>query len=140
MNFSNRDISKEELDNIYEDFKKIDDEYKVPNAKTKRINVTVEDNNEIIGFASGLTNHKWFNLTDLWVHENYRKQGLGAKILNMLEDDAKNQGIEHIYTWTTGYNRNDIFYEKQGYKKFTVLENFFEVVNGDHIGYRKDLF
>ena len=139
MIITDRDISKNELNKNYDDFKKIETEYKVPDAKTKRYNVTAEENGEIIGFASGLTNHNWFNLTDLWINKNYRGQGLGSKILNKLEEQVKSHGIKHIYTWTTGYNKNDIFYEKQDYRKFTVLENFFEVENGHHIGYRKDL-
>ena len=138
MTISDRDISKEELHRIYDDFKKIEYEYGIPDANTKRHNTTVEENDEIIGFASGLTNHKWFYLSNLWINEKYRNQGLGAKILNMLEEKVKLLGIDHIYTWTTGYNMNTMFYKKQGYKKFTILENFYEVENGHQIGYRKD--
>lgn len=139
MKFTDRNVTKEELDKIYDDFKKIEEIYGVPDTCSNRYNVTVEENNEIIGFASGLTNHKWFNLTDLWIHEDYRGQGLGSKILRMLEEDIKLKGIKHVYTWTTGYNKNDVFYKKQGYEEFTNLEGFFEVNDGDHIGLRKDL-
>ena len=88
--------------------------------------------------ASGLTNHKWFYLSDLWVHEDYRRQGLGANLLTLLEDKIKSIGVEHVYTWTTGYNSNEIFYEKQGYKQCLIFEDFFEVNSGHHICLRKD--
>jgi GNAT superfamily N-acetyltransferase len=73
----------------------------------------------------------------MWVHEDYRRQGLGTKLLSMLEDVVKAIGMEHIYTWTSGFV-NPIFYEKQGYHKFTIFEDFFEVKGYHHIGYRKD--
>lgn len=139
MKITKREITKDELKKIYDDFRKIEITHNVPEANTRRLNIMVEENDEVIGFASGLTNHKWFNLTDLWVHENFRKKGLGSKMLKMLEADIKEIGIQYIFTWTTGFDSNDIFYEKQGYKKFTIFENFFEVKNGHHIGYRKDL-
>ena len=112
MKFTNRNVTKEELKNIYDDFRGIESRYGVPEASQVRYNVTVEENDKLIGMASGLTNHKWFNLTDLWIHEKYRKQGLGSKILKQLEEDIKSKGVKHIYTWTTGFDKNDIFYEK----------------------------
>lgn len=138
MKFTDRDISKEELDRIYEDFKKIEKQDGVPEANSKRYQFIAEEDGEVIGYVSGLTNHKWFTLTDLWVDENHRRKGLGAQLLKMIEEKVKSIGIEHVYTWTSGFN-NPKFYEKQGYKAFTVLEDFFEVKGYHHIGYRKEL-
>ena len=139
MTITDRNVTKQELDDIYKDFKNIEAKYGVPDAKSNRYNITAEEDGKVIGFASGLTNHKWFYLTDLWISDEYRNQKLGSKILKLLEDKVKSKGIKHIYTWTTGYNKNEIFYEKQGYKTFTVFEDFFEVKDGHHIGLRKDL-
>jgi GNAT superfamily N-acetyltransferase len=138
MIITNREITKSELDEIYADFKKIETQDGVPPFEQKRYNITAEENGMVVGFASGLTNHKWFVLTDLWVHEGYKRKGLGTKILSMLEADVKAIGTEHIYTWTSGFT-NPKFYEKQGYYAFTVFEDFFEVKGYHHIGYRKDL-
>jgi len=138
MNFTDRDITKQELKDIYDDFKKIELQDGVPDVEQVRHNIVAEENGMVIGFASGLTNHKWFYLSDMWVHENYRRQGLGTRLLNMLENKVQSIGIEHIYTWTSGFI-NPFFYEKQGYKVFTVFEDFFEVEVYHHIGYRKDL-
>jgi len=138
MKISDREVTKQELKVIYDDFKKIDINYGVPHVEQTRYNVTAEENGTVIGMASGLTNHKWFYLSDLWIHEDYRGQGLGAKLLAMLEGKIKSIGIEHIYTWTTAYNSNEIFYEKQGYRQCFVFEDFFEINNGHHICLRKD--
>ena len=139
MKITKREITAQEHKDIYDDFRVIEIEHGVPEANTRRLNVTVDDGGSVIGFVSGLTNRKWFNLTDLWIHKDHRNKGLGAKILKMLEDDARAIGMEHIYTWTTGYDSNDIFYKKQGYKQFTVFEDFFGIKGGHHFGFRKDL-
>ena len=139
MEITKREVSKEELEYMLSDFRKIEIEYDVEEQNSRRLNITIDEDGEVVGFASGLTNHKWFNLTDLWIHEKYRTKGYGAKILKMLEDNAKDIGMEHMYTWTTGYNSNEIFYEKQGFKQCFMFENFFGVKDGHHICLRKDL-
>ena len=138
MQITDREVTKHELKEIYDDFKKIEIQYGVPQIEQERYNITADEHGIVIGMASGLTNHKWFYLSDLWVHEDYREQGLGAKLLSMLEDKIKTIGIEHIYTWTTAYNSNELFYEKQGYRQCFIFENFFEVKDGHHVCLRKD--
>jgi len=135
---TDRNITKDELNKIYDDFKKIEKQDGIPDANTRRYEYIAEENNKVIGFISGLTNHKWFYLTDLWVHENYRRNGLGTKLLLMLENKLKSLEIKHIYAWTSGFN-NPIFYEKLGYKVFTIFEDFFEIKGYHHTGYRKEL-
>jgi len=137
MTITDRDITKAELDEIYADFKKIEMQDGVPISEQKRYQFVAEENGEIIGLASGLTNHRWFYLTDLWVHAQYRRRGLGAKLLAMLENAVKAVGMKHMYTWTSGFN-NPMFYEKQGYHVFAVFEDFYEVKGYHQIGYRKD--
>ena len=138
MKITDRNLTKQELKEIYDDFKKIEIQHGVPQVEQERYNVTADENGMVIGMASGLTNHKWFYLSDLWVHENYRGQKLGAKLLALLENNIKSIGIEHIYTWTTAYNSNELFYEKQGYRQCFIFEDFFEVKGGHHICLRKD--
>jgi len=137
MNIVDREITKEELQAIYDDFKKIEIQDGLSQDESKRYNVVAEENGAVVGFASGLTQYEWFHLTDLWVHENHRRQGLGAKILKMLEDKIKPAGMRHVYTWTTGFI-NPKFYESQGYKAFTVFENYCGREGYHKVGYRKD--
>ena len=139
MIITDREITKEELEKIYDDFTRMEIADGVPQAERKRFSYTAEENDMVVGFASGLTNHKWFYLSDMWVHEDYRRQGLGTKLLGLLEDKTKTAGIKHIYTWTHGFT-NPHFYKKQGYQIFTVFEDFFEIKGYHHTGFRKDLF
>ena len=99
MRILNRCITKEELDNIYEDFKKIEKLDGLPEANRRRVEYICEDNNnKVIGYVSGLTNHQWFYLSDVWIHEEYRRKGLGTKLLFLLASELKTNGIKHIYT------------------------------------------
>lgn len=137
IKITDRNITKTELKTIYADFEKIERLNGIKDRNEKRYEYVAEEKGRVIGLASGLTDHKWFYLSDLWVHEDFRRTGLGTKLLSMLEDKVKDIGIEHIYTWTAGPNNAD-FYQKLGYQVFTVFEDFYEVDGYDQIGYRKD--
>ena len=89
MRYTDRTITAEEYAAICEDFQKIERAHGIPESKTERLNVTVDAAGGVIGFASGLTNRKWFSLTDLWIDEKHRGHGLGAEILRLLEEKAK---------------------------------------------------
>jgi len=138
MNISERDITPAELESIYDDFRNIEIADGVPQRKTERYQYVFEENGAVIGYVSGITEHKWFYLTDLWVEESYRRQGLGTRLLNMIEQKASDVGMEHIYLWTSGFI-NPLFYEKLGYIRFTVLEDKYEVEGYHQTGYRKDI-
>ena len=138
MTFSDREITPEELQEIYRDFESIEKRDGVPDAKSRRLQYLAEENGMVIGFVSGLTNHRWFYLSDLWVREDHRGKGQGSRLLAQMEKQLQSMGIEHIYTWTSGFS-NPRFYEKHGYSIFTVFEDFFEIPGYHHIGYRKDL-
>lgn len=52
-------------------------------------------------------------------HENYRKQGITKELLGYFEDLARKQGFKYI---TLG-SKEDIFYEKCGYKVISQVHN-----------------
>lgn len=138
MTITERDISKQELDMIYDDFKAIEASEGIPYQPSVRYQFIAEENGSIIGYVSGLTEHKWFYLTDLWVDASHRRKGLGSKLLCMIEEKAADAGLEHIYLWTAG-PVNPLFYESLGYTLFAVLENKFGIEGYHQSGYRKAL-
>lgn len=99
------------------------------------------DNETFIGCSSGLAyKHangysKWCQLTDLYVEKPYRKQGIGAELLEKLEERFRLLGVESIYTWTAGYEAPD-FYKKQGYRVFTEMEDWYHTGHA-RVGLRK---
>ena len=138
MTVTEREISKQELDTIYEDFRRLEASYGVPYSPSVRYRYTAEEGGSVIGYVSGITEHKWFYLSDLWVEASHRGQGLGSKLLELIEAKALNVGMEHIYLWTAGPD-NPKFYEKHGYTCFTVLENKFGIEGYHQTGFRKAL-
>jgi len=139
MKITDREITKAELAAIYEDFTKIEIKNGIPQVERKRYSFTAEENGVVIGFVSGLSHfHTHIYLSDLWVHENHRRQGLGTKLLAMFEEKVKSVGIKHIHTETSG-TINPFFYEKNGYTKFGILEDYHEVAGQHRIWYKKDL-
>ena len=133
-----RDISQEELEEIYADFKAMERADGVCPQKETRYQFVAEENGKMIGLASGLVHHEWFYLSDLWVREGHRGKGLGSQLLVCLEEKVRSLGVKHIYTWTSGH-KNPRFYERHQYRVFTVFENYYGIEDYPQIGYRKDL-
>lgn len=85
-------------------------------------NIKDESNNIIAGINSILYYWNMLYIDILFVNENYRKKGLGGKLLKTLETEAIAQGAELIYLDTFDFQAKD-FYIKNGYEIFGVLEN-----------------
>ncbi|WP_225446605.1 GNAT family N-acetyltransferase [Paenibacillus rhizovicinus] len=58
----------------------------------------------------------------LWVKEEYRRSGLGSKLLADIERTARKHGICLIHLETFDFQALD-FYLKHGYEVFGVLDN-----------------
>jgi len=138
-----RDTTSVELERINAGF----DEHAVDNGveiqSSARIGFIALDGEKFIGCASGLAYKNgieysgWFYLTDLFVEKEYRLQGIGSKLLKMLEEKLLQYGINKIWTWTAAYEGPE-FYKRQGYEVFAEMENWYS--SGDsRIGLRKEI-
>ncbi|GFI42625.1 MAG: GNAT family N-acetyltransferase [Dorea sp.] len=58
----------------------------------------------------------------LWVSEQYRRTGLGKKLLLQVEAKARKKGARLIHLDTFDFQARG-FYESQGYEVFGVLED-----------------
>ncbi|WP_152393609.1 GNAT family N-acetyltransferase [Paenibacillus guangzhouensis] len=58
----------------------------------------------------------------LWVREDYRKKGLGSRLLREIENAVKAYGCHLIHVDTFDFQAKD-FYVKHGYEIFGVLED-----------------
>lgn len=105
-------------------------EFGNPKEQQERFGYVALKNGNFIGASSGLAQKfdnscgKYFYLSDLLVEKDYRKKGIGKKLLGLLEEKVKSLGVEYIWTWTASYEAES-FYIKQGYKIFTRFENFY---------------
>jgi len=93
----------------------------IPNILINR--VIEDEHGEIIAGISGRM-YCWncIYIDILWVKEEYRKFGLGSKLLNEVETTAKEKGCYLIHMDTFDFQAKD-FYIKHGYEIFGVLEN-----------------
>lgn len=130
IDFIERDITSVELAQMNAGFDLHATEHGNPPVPSKRYGFVVMDGETFVGCASGLTNdnYQWFYLTDLFIEETYRGRGLGAGILQRLEERLIEAGIKNIWTWTAGYEAPG-FYKSQGYTVFAEMENWY--VTGD---------
>lgn len=105
-------------------------EFNIPSEKSERFGFVATDNGRYVGSSSGLaqkydqTYCDYFYLSDLLVEKEYRGNGYGKKLLELLEAKIKSVGINQIWTWTADYEAES-FYLKQGYKVFVKFENYY---------------
>ncbi|AVQ38050.1 GNAT family N-acetyltransferase [Clostridium botulinum] len=87
------------------------------------INRVIEDTNgEIIaGILSNMYCWNCIYIDALWVKEEYRKDGLGTKLLKELEKIAKEKDCHLIHLDTFDFQAKD-FYIRHGYEIFGVLD------------------
>lgn len=84
-----------------------------------------EDNQKIVGFITGEIFKKkaWYtvqlgSINNLYVIEEYRNNGIGKKLMQIMIDSLKEKGITNIELNTFSGNVDAIkFYEKLGFKK-----------------------
>ena len=61
-------------------------------------------------------------LETLWVSDEYRRQGLGHRLLETIENDLKEFGCENCHLDTFDFQGPE-FYEAQGYSQFGKIEH-----------------
>jgi len=139
INFREREMTVPDFRKMKVGFDQQSLEYGNPAGASERYGFVVMDGERFIGCASGLTdeNNKWFFLSDLFIEQEYRGRGLGAAVLEKLENRVAALGLKHIWTWTAGYEAPG-FYKKQGYVVFVELEDWY-LSGHSRIGLRKRL-
>ena len=75
-----------------------------------------------MGGLWGRTSFEWLFVELLFVPENLRGQGLGAKLLEMAETEAQNRKC--LGAWLDTLSTDACrFYQRQGYRLFGVIED-----------------
>lgn len=78
---------------------------------------------EVLGGIIGATYWNWLYINLMWIHEDYRRQGYGAKLLELAEAEAKKRGAAYAHLDTFSFQAPD-FYRKYGYEVYGTLQNF----------------
>ena len=74
----------------------------------------------VIGGILGGTYWGWMYIDILWVHEDYRKQGIGSRLLAAAEKEAVLRGCHHVHVDTMSWQA-PAFYQKHGYEVIGIL-------------------
>ena len=139
MTYSDKPLSSDDLKQVQKGFALISARAGESPAETLRLTVQVREDELFIGCASGLASNSksWFYLTDLFVKEDCRNQGVGRELLERIEVLASEHGALHIWTRTESHGAFG-FYRKCGYEVLFELPGWYS--NGhSHIGLSKEV-
>ena len=76
-----------------------------------------------VGGLVGETVWGWLQVKELWVAQEYRGRGWGAKLLALAESHALNRRCHHAFLDTFDFQALS-FYQQQGYEIFGSLADF----------------
>ena len=106
-------------------------------AESEPLNLYVEDEHgEIMAGLVAETFGNWLDIEYLFVKEDLRGQGIGSKLLQQAESEAKNRNCRYVFVNTYQFQA-PAFYKKQGYKKVFTLKDY--PYTGQRHYYQKDL-
>ena len=66
---------------------------------------------------------RWLYIDAIWIDANYRKQGIGKRLVISAEQKAKKKGIKRARLYTFDFQALP-FYQKLGYTVYGELEDF----------------
>lgn len=118
---SDSDIIKQ-IDNLLGDFNKTQVDY---NSRMDYLPLNFhikDDTGALIAGINSFSCWQMLYLSEFWVKEEYRGQGLGTRLLKKVETEAKHHGTLIVQTDTFDWQAKD-FYLKFGYKVFGVIDN-----------------
>ena len=97
-----------------------------PVRPSQRFTFVAMDGELFVGCASGITNDngQWLILTNLFIEQPYRGQGIGATVLARLEEKAATLGVRNMWRWTAAYEAPG-FYKRLGYGILAELEHWY---------------
>jgi ribosomal protein S18 acetylase RimI-like enzyme len=90
--------------------------------------IVKNENKEIIAGIAGWTWAGICEITQLWVSENHRQNGIGRMLLEAAESEAKTKGCVSILVRSYSFQAPH-FYEKYGYHAHYILNGFPEGYN-----------
>ena len=106
-------------------------------AESVPLNLYLEDEkgNLMAGLVAEIFGN-WLEIEYLFVKEELRKQGIGSKLLQQAESEAKNRNCRFAFVNTYQFQAPD-FYLSHGYKEVFTLEDY--PYTGQRYYYQKDL-
>mgnify|MGYP000931225230 FL=1 len=106
-------------------------------AESEPLNLYVEDDNgQLLAGLVAETFGNWLEIEYLFVKEDLRGQGIGSKLLQQAESEAKRRNCRYVFANTYQFQA-PAFYQKYGYKEVFTLKDY--PYTGQRYYYQKDL-
>jgi len=84
--------------------------------------VAKTDQDRLVAGLVANASYGWLLIKALWVEEAQRRQGLGTSLMNQIESRGHQIGC-HSAWLDTSSPPSKLFYEKLGYRQFSMLRN-----------------
>lgn len=104
--------------------------------KSSHFSVFAKEGAQIIGGALIWEHSDALYIDALWCNEQYRKKGIGTKIITMIDDVAKTKGLPKIFVDTYEFQAQ-AFYEKNGFYCIGTIPKYLKEY--DRIFMRKNI-
>lgn len=128
----NYNPNEEEVNFINDALRKFNDEKVGPDNHELLNIVEYDENGNIIAGILGGTYWGWMHIDILWVNENFRKKGIGSKLLKSAEEKARKRGCHSVHVDTMSWQAPE-FYKTHGYKIISELNDIPAVYKKYHL-------
>ncbi len=116
------DLNEEQVEDIEERLEDFDESY-ITYKMDGEIRIGIEDNGKLVaGLDACITNFKILYVSTVFVDEEYRRKGLGARLMREMEKRAAAMGVNMIRLDTYDWQGKE-FYETLGYECVGHYEN-----------------
>ena len=109
------DLNEEQVEDIEERLEDFDESY-ITYKMDGEIQIGIEDDGKLVaGLDACITNFKIQYVSSVFVDEEYRRKGLGARLMREMEKRAAAMGVNMIRLDTYDWQGKE-FYEALGYE------------------------
>ena len=109
------DLTEEQAEDIEERLEAFDESY-ITYKMDGEIRIGIEDDGKLVaGLDACITNFKILYVSTVFVDEEYRRKGLGARLMREMEKRAAAMGVNMIRLDTYDWQGKE-FYETLGYE------------------------
>ena len=109
------DLNQEQVEDIEERLEDFDESY-ITYKMDGEIQIGIEDDGKLVaGLNAYITNFKILYVSTVFVDEEYRRKGLGARLMREMEKRAAAMGVNMIRLDTYDWQGKE-FYETLGYE------------------------
>ena len=116
------DLNEEQVEDIEERLEDFDESY-ITYKMDGEIRIGIEDNGKLVaGLDACITNFKILYVSTVFVDEEYRRKGLGARLMREMEKRAAAMSVNMIRLDTYDWQGKE-FYETLGYECVGHYEN-----------------